>query len=335
MEKVFSVEEIEKLLSAVAGGEEYEIMFNGDENADSSGKEIILNLYDFRRPDKVSKNQMRTMQNIHDAAARIMAESIGRFVKKDVEVEVVSVDLLTYTEFIMSISNPSSMHIVELNDFPCEFIFEMNPSLVKLLLAGHIGLEPNPEWHSSVLNTAAQKLILPLVEEMYASSWEVVKGQKPKNFKYESNPMFVQVQAHGDCCILITFEVIVDELKNQRGLMSICYPYSVAKLMLDLMDSDIKFDSKPEAITEATKNLMASQIKDIEIAASVVIAEDFLPFGKIREWKVGDIIKLNKSEEDKSCFLKLGRNCRLKGQIESDEKNKKLLIKNITEVEDE
>jgi flagellar motor switch protein FliM len=116
---ILSQEEVDALLKAVETGNFAEhTLEESDPHDDDSAvdDELPLSLYDFRRPDRVSKDQMRTLHNLHEGYARQFSTSLTNFLRTFVETDLVSVDQLTYSEFVMSISNPS-----------CIYVFRMDP----------------------------------------------------------------------------------------------------------------------------------------------------------------------------------------------------------------
>ena len=112
MSDILSQEEVDALLAAVSAGGESDISSaapaGGSEEAEAAESDKTVALYDFRRPDRVSKDQMRTLQNLHESYARQFSTTLTNFLRTFIEIELVSVDQLTYSEFVMSISNPSS-----------------------------------------------------------------------------------------------------------------------------------------------------------------------------------------------------------------------------------
>ena len=101
MAEILSQEEIDALLSAVSFGEEVQVQ------TESTRAERIINTYDFRHPARVSKDQLRTLQNLHDNFARLMSATFSTLQRTIIEINLVSVDQITYSEFIMSLSTPS------------------------------------------------------------------------------------------------------------------------------------------------------------------------------------------------------------------------------------
>src|SRR4051812_34881469 len=117
MSDILSQEEVDALLNAVSTGSLVPDSIGDKPASDASSgspdddREKSVILYDFRRPDRVSKDQMRTLQNLHDGYARLLSTTLSSYLRTLVEIDIVSVDQLTYSEFMMSISNPSCIYV--------------------------------------------------------------------------------------------------------------------------------------------------------------------------------------------------------------------------------
>ena len=99
MTEILSQDEIDALLNAISSGDV-------DNDISTTGEQKKVKIYDFKRPDKFSKDQIRTLQMMHDTFARLATTGLSAQLRALVGVHVASVDQLTYEEFIRSIPNP-------------------------------------------------------------------------------------------------------------------------------------------------------------------------------------------------------------------------------------
>ena len=105
MADILSQEEIDALLEVVE--EEGDAPLSEKEGSDS--RQIIL--YDFKRPNRVSKEQVRAVKGIHDKMARNLASQVSAIMRSIVEIQLHSVDQMTYGEFLMSLPSPTSFNV--------------------------------------------------------------------------------------------------------------------------------------------------------------------------------------------------------------------------------
>ena len=116
-DEVLSQSEIDKLLRSISEGS-----VSADEmKNDESGKKIKV--YDFKRPDKFSKDQIRTLYMLHESFARLLNTYLSTHLRTIVNVDVASVEQLTYQEFVQSMANPSVISVLGVPPLKGNIIF--------------------------------------------------------------------------------------------------------------------------------------------------------------------------------------------------------------------
>jgi hypothetical protein len=107
MADILSQEEIDALLDVAS--DEGEEVFTGREESVVAPRQVTL--YDFKRPNRVSKEQLRSFRGVHDKMARSLASQISSIMRSIVEIQLTSVDQMTYGEFLMSLPSPTSFNV--------------------------------------------------------------------------------------------------------------------------------------------------------------------------------------------------------------------------------
>ena len=124
MADILSQEEIDALLEVVDDdGDASDI----DEQDLAHQKQVTL--YDFKRPNRVSKEQLRAFKSIHDKMARSLSSQVSAVMRSIVEIQLHSVDQMTYGEFLMSLPSPTSFNIFSMKPLEGAAILEINPSI--------------------------------------------------------------------------------------------------------------------------------------------------------------------------------------------------------------
>ena len=103
MSPVLSQEEIDALLTAASDQASSQPAFEGDQRASVVG-------YNFRRPDRVTKDQIRSLHFLHDRFARNVSTSMSAYMRVVTDVTILSVEQFTYSEFLMSLSDPTAFY---------------------------------------------------------------------------------------------------------------------------------------------------------------------------------------------------------------------------------
>jgi flagellar motor switch protein FliM len=297
MSDILSQEEVDALLSAVSAGGESEaasaVPAETQTTVIKSEAEKSLSLYDFRRPDRVSKDQMRTLQNLHEGYARQFSTTLTNFLRTFVEIELVSVDQLTYSEFVMSISNPSCIYVFKMHPLEGSAILEINPSLVFFIIDRLFGGQGKPSEQNRELTLIEQNVMHRIVERGLGdlkTVWEHVGAFSPKIETYETNPQFVQIAPPGETIILISLEV---RMQNASGLMSLCFPFMLLESVINNL-TGATWMSSQNVNTAETRSTLEHEINTIELPVSVVIGQTKLTIRDYLQLQRGDILALDK-----------------------------------------
>lgn len=308
MSDILSQEEVDALLSAVSSGEVSVGKGGGMESpqpismsmpgSSTSSTAVMaapkqVGLYDFRRPDRVSKDQMRTLQNLHEGFARLLSTTLSSMLRTLVEIELVSVDQLTYQEVIMSISSPSCIYVFQMEPLESSALIEINPSLVFTMLDRLFGgqgrgLESNRELtdiERAVINKIVERGLMDLKEV-----WENIGIFSPKVEGYETNPLFVQIAPPGETVVLISLEV---KMRNGSGLMSLCFPFILLESIIEKLSGE-SWISSQKTTTQETRRLVEKELSQTSCTLRCEIGETKLSVRDFLQLGVGDVLVLDK-----------------------------------------
>src|SRR5208283_3916113 len=96
--------------------------------------------YDFRRPDRIAKDQLRAIHMLHENFARGLASSLSAYLRAYVAVNLVSVEQLSFVEFSQALPSPTCLVSLGMQPYEGNAVLEMNPALVfpifEMLLGG-------------------------------------------------------------------------------------------------------------------------------------------------------------------------------------------------------
>ena len=300
MSDILSQDEVDALLAAVStGGSADAIAPSSAVESTSSDPDPFkaddkpVSLYDFRRPDRVSKDQMRTFQNLHENYARQFSTTLTNFLRTFVEIELVSVDQLTYAEFIMSIANPSCIYVFAMEPLEGSAILEINPSLVFFIIDRLFGGHGKSSEGNRELTLIEQSVLHRIIERALGDLkevWEHIGVFSPKVEGYETNPQFVQITPPGETVLLISLEV---RMQNASGLMSICFPYLLLESVITNLSGE-SWMSSLSASTAETRQILEDEIQDLELTMATVIGKTSLSIRDLLQLQRGDVLCLDK-----------------------------------------
>lgn len=321
MADILSQEEIDALLSSVTDEEEPEAAI---ESIGNTRKKISL--YDFKRPDRVSKDQMRSIKNLHDKFARNFSSSLSGYLRSITDINLISVDQMTYGEFLMSLPNPTSFNIVSMLPLDGNSVLEVNPSLVFPIIDKLLGGQGEPIEEVREITDIEQNVIdgvLSIALRELEEVWSPIINLRLKIELRETSPHVIQIVSQNEVVILLVFEIKVGEVS---GMMNICIPAIVLEPIMAKIDSqDWLIGAKKMASTGNE-----SQIKDIvsktRLTVHADIGETRMSLRDILSIEPGDVIILPTKVRD-LMLLKVGDSNKFYGEIGIIDNNKAFRIK--------
>ena len=223
---VLSQAEIDELLSALSTG------MVSTEEIETERRQKKVKVYDFKRPDKFSKDQLRTLQMIHENFARLLNTYLSAQLRTMVHLDVVSVDQLTYEEFIRSLPNPSVISVFQMNPLKGNAILEINPNIVFAIidrLFGGPGLAPNKARPLTDIEETIMRRIIEKALTYFQEAWKQVIELSPKQGILETNPQFTQIVTPSDMVVIVTLQA---KIGTVEGMLNLCLPYIVLEPVL-------------------------------------------------------------------------------------------------------
>lgn len=293
-------------------------MVNQDQEAEAkkaSGGQTPKRIrqYDFRRPDKFSKDQIRTLQMIHENFIRpLQTYFAGRF-RTMVQMVVGSVDQNTYSEFIRSISNPSVICAFTMPPLPGTCVLDINPviafPMIDRLFGGPGGslpqTRPLTEIESAVMHGVIRGTL-----DAYAEAWRNVYDMKMTPGNIETNPMFVQVAAPGEIVITVAVDVRVGE---HVGVITLCLPHLTLEPILDKLSAHNWFKTQAREVRAADVAAIESVVGEAKVPVAVELGRVDLTVREILGLNIGDVVVLDTKLTDPA-KVKVGNETKFLGR---------------------
>ncbi len=331
MAEILSQNEIDALLSSVSeeGGIPDEDLGGDDEEEYGEGK--AANVYDFKHPNRVSKDQLRTLQTIHETFAKTFNAYLAVRLRTIVDINLISVDQLQYSEFILSISDPSCIYIFRVEELNGVAILEISPNLVLFIVDRLFGGKGQASEEARPITTIEQTIMKKIIEkamENLSTAWQQVA---PLTFileGFESNPDVVQIAPPGETVITISLEV---KIQDTSSLMNICFPYLIlediiSKLNVQHFISMSKKESSEEEVSVINDRLRYTTLPLIAYLGHVDVSVHDLT-----SLNLGDVIRLDKRVED-LLEVTIGGNKKFLGRPGISGKKKAIkLVRSVTE----
>ena len=293
MADILSQDEIDALLDVV--DDEGDAVLEEDDATLLPQRQVTL--YDFKRPNRVSKEQLRAFRGIHDKMARSLASQISSIMRSIVEIQLHSVDQMTYGEFLMSLPNPTSFNVFSMKPLEGSGVLEINPSIAFPMLDRLLGGKGEPFEASREFSDIELNLFESILRTMMGTlkeAWGPVSEVYPSIESKESSPNVVQIVAQNEIVVMVVMEIIIG---HTSGMMNICYPViSLEPVLPKLASRDLMLNEKSSKKSRNTELQVLLGGAQVELEAHIGTAE--IALADILELKVGDILRLNTAAND-------------------------------------
>lgn len=298
MADILSQAEIDALLSALTD----DVPKNDDKGSTQtsvSGSERAKNkqikVYDFRRPSKFSKEQLHTIQAIHENFSRLITTYLSAHLRTVAQVNVTSVEQLTYEEVVGSLPNPTIMNILTLHPLEGNILLDLNPNLAFSLidrLFGGTGQEMDKvRGLTDIERTVVDKIINGMLVH-FAEAWDNIIQMTPKVEMMESNPQFAQIVSPSEMVVMITFELRIGE---SHGLMTMCIPYLTIETVAPKLNAHFWYGSKGKKATVEHLESLRKRIEMARVSMTAILGGSTVTVGELLDLSVGDVIQLESS----------------------------------------
>jgi len=317
--EVLSQEEVENLLNIMSKGEKKDatvpvaapvavaaggggaatgkpLGFGGGAAPKTWARQEKVTPYDFKRPERVGKEQMKALQTLHEGFGRKFAAGLSAMLRTIVEVKLTSVDQLTYSEFIFSLDNPTCFNLLRAEPLEGNLILDINPSILypmidRLLGGGREGTLLARRPLSEIELRLVSRITALFLKEM-KTAWENVLDLDLSVIQVESNAQLIQIVPPNEVVVLVAFEVALIEV---RGIINLCIPYNAFERISGKLASNtwVTFGRK-QATPQSIKKISKS-VRNMHVEMKVKLATSKIPMNQLVQLRVGDLICTEKN----------------------------------------
>lgn len=297
MGEVLSQNEIDSLLKALSSGE-----LDVDEIKDDNEKQVKN--YDFARPAKFSKEHLRTLEIIFEHYGRLLSTNLPVYLRKNVQVEVMSSEAVTYSEFANALSNPVLLGIVNFaplnNNIIIEIAENVGFTIVDRMLGGQ-GAPLDKTREFSEIELLLIERIYNVCVNLLVEPWASVCELTPRLGRIETNSQYAQIISPTEMIALITLNIKIGDVE---GLINICLPYITLESVMDKLNTKYWYSSLQEKDEQQYTETIEALIARAPMPIKAVLGNSSISVNDFLGLQVGDIIRLDtKVDEDLSVYV--------------------------------
>jgi flagellar motor switch protein FliM len=292
--------EVDALLAAVDAGQ---VAQQPSTSAPSvfgtkGNNQLEVQVYDFKRPERVSKDQMRALEGLHEGFGRNFGAALSGYLRTIIEVNVAHIEQLTYSEFIHSLPNPTCFNLLKAEQLDGQLCLEISPLIIYPIIDRLLG-GSNADLFipQRPLTQIEQRLVQRITDRATHHLSEAWSNLTPLTFSvqdFESNPQLVQIVPPNETVVVVGFEL---KMGNRAGTMSLCIPYNVIEPIMSILAAQSWFTYQKKGGQEDHLRKLKSSVSIAPVEMRAFLASTTMRVGELLSLQPGDIITTDKSCE--------------------------------------
>ena len=288
MGEVLSQSEIDELFKALNTGE---IDVNDMQEAN---EQKGVKVYDFTRPSKFSKEQLRTLEIIFENYARLISTYLSGHLRTMVTAEVMNAEAITYSEFSNALINPVILAVTDFRPLKGSILLELSPNMgytiIDRVLGGSgSGLNVIRDF-TDIERVILEKIFVQFVQ-LLVEPWQNVVELDPILEKIETNSQVVQIISPNEIIALVTLNI---KIGNVAGMMNICIPHLVIESIMDKLNTKFWFAQKEQELGPSYEEYIQKMIQKSRVPVKAVLGKTHITIREFLDLMRNDIVKLDK-----------------------------------------
>jgi flagellar motor switch protein FliM len=250
-----------------------------------------VTIYDFKRPERVSKEQMRALSTLHEAFARNFGATLSSYLRTIIEVSVAHIEQLTYSEFIHSLPNPTCFNLLRSEQLDGQLCLEISPLIIYPVIDRLLG-GSNADLFipQRPLTQIEQRLVQRITDRATQQLSVAWTNLLPVTFtveEFESNPQLVQIVPPNETVVVIGFEL---KLGNRAGTMSLCIPYNLLEPIMGTLSQQSWFSYQRKGHQDDTARRLRKNVSGAPVHMRAVLAGTTMTMQELLALAPGDLI---------------------------------------------
>ena len=287
--QILTQSEIDALLSAVESGQDVQ----PGSISTLPAPEKPVKVYDFRRPDKFSRAQMRTLQTLHETFGRLLSSSLSGTLRMMVNVNLASIEQGIYDEFLQGLRTPTVLNIISLEPLPGSAVLELEMNLAYAFierLLGGAGKAWNRNRDLTDLEIVLMKSLGQTIVSNMKEAWANVMEIEPKLEDITLSPQFARVALPTESVLTVVFELRVQDV---TGTISLCLPFPVLEPALPRLNPQLWISGARRQALRDSADLIKRNMDAVKVPLTVQLGAADVGMEELLAVQPGDVIRLD------------------------------------------
>ncbi len=259
-----------------------------------SGKRVTA--YNFKQPDRISKEQIRTLYLMHDQFARLLSSAVSLEWRVMFEASLISVEQQSYAEFLQAIPDPGIIFTLSASPLAGTAALEISSTVAFTMvdrLLGGSGETPQVVRAATEIELSILEAFVNQVNANLALVWESLLRINFATAGFETHPQFLQIVSPNEFVLVITFHI---QLHTTSGTMNLCLPVATLEPIIKHIGHPFQQSCTPA--TQGATSAIATALCRVPLILAAELPKVRLRFDDLLRLEVGDVIKLDHKLEE-------------------------------------
>ena len=250
--------------------------------------------YDFRRTDRIPKEQIRALRAVHDTFARSLASSLSAYLRTYVTVNLISVEQLSFADFKSTLPSPTCLATVQMKPFEGVAILEVNPTLafpmIEVMLGGGKLRPIVVEREMTIIEQQVLDSLLQLILQNLGIAWQGVARVAFNVESHETEPALLNVLPPNEAVVVIATEVALAETS---GMLNIGLPSNIVKLLRQKFDQ--QWVARRASAGTDDGQAVLDLISDVPVRVEARMRPTAVTMEQLLELEPGDVLQFDRA----------------------------------------
>ena len=291
MSEILSQAEIDELLNSLMTAEG-----EADSEADGADSAAAMKVkeYDFRTANRFPKEQMRTFHVVFETFSQLFSNRLSSILRVSCEVDVLSIEECSYSEFNNSLPTPVVLAVMEVNPMHGSLLTQVSPEFAYMIISRLFGGNTAGDNLKAFteIELALLERVLRQAANVFDEAWDKVLALTTHIDRIETSPQFAQITAPNEPVAVIILNVKMGE---EAGLMSVCIPHTATQPVAQQLNTRLWFSSgvRDDGRGEEVLELLQKKLLATPIPVTAYFEQTPATVSDIVNLQVGDVIKLD------------------------------------------
>ena len=262
--------------------------------------------YDFRHPSKFSRDQIRTLEFLHETFARRLQTALSAYLRTVVQINMLGVEQGVYDEYVRQVPSPAVLYPISMDPLPGRAALELHTNVVFIIvdrLLGGLGKGLNK---GRELTDVEQTLLETVVWEVLSAlkeSWSNIATLQPRLGEIAFTPQFMQIALSTETVLTISFEI---RILDSAGTMRICIPENVLEPVMSQVTAQAFYAGSRRTLTADQTTNLRRNLDRVSVPVVGELGETELTLQELVNLRPGDVIPLRRRAKDELEVLVAG-----------------------------